>query len=528
MTTSEADSVRSDASGGAPALPGPSRTALRDNLESIAMAVLLVLIVRQLVVEAFKIPTGSMAPTLLGVHKEVRCTNCGWTFTVGYNKLTPEEKVWCPNCDYRWHGASPCWYPEDANGPSDKEDILFRQPEWLWNHGRTAGSGRTIEGMDAANRVNRWGSRIFVNKFIYKFRTPRRWEVVVFLYPFYGAECKKCGWRGEISTRGPIQCPDCKSERISILDQKNYIKRLVGLPGETIKIRNGDLYVNGKIARKPPGIQERMWMPAFDSAFVPRQELERTWDFGSTTARWKRNRSDGSLTADALDSDQPVTVAFGRPVLDLCAYNGTHISSLMALDAAEGEEVGDCRMELSLKVEQCGKAAKCGVGMEITEDDHSFVLFVPAAQGGKAVLSDNGSVVAENKDAALRRGRSARIVLENHDDLVVAELDGKAIMQHAYKGNPKPAAPHKRLAFGAAGAKVLFDRVRIQRDVYYLPGREDEYKLGKDSYFVLGDNSPESSDSRAWNDVPADNLLGEAFAIFWPVHDIGLLSVGSR
>ncbi|MBU0547710.1 MAG: signal peptidase I [Candidatus Omnitrophica bacterium] len=42
----------------------------------------------------------------------------------------------------------------------------------------------------------------------------------------------------------------------------------------------------------------------------------------------------------------------------------------------------------------------------------------------------------------------------------------------------------------------------------------------KDSYFVLGDNSTSSKDSRYWGFVPKDNLLGQAMVIYWPLHRI--------
>ncbi len=56
------------------------------------------------------------------------------------------------------------------------------------------------------------GDRILVNKFIYKFREPKRGEVIVFISP----EDKK----------------------------KDFIKRLVGLPGESVQIANGIVLIN--------------------------------------------------------------------------------------------------------------------------------------------------------------------------------------------------------------------------------------------------------------------------------------------
>src|SRR5215471_16422677 len=61
--------------------------------------------------------------------------------------------------------------------------------------------------------------RIFINKFVYRFEPIQRGDVVVFWYP---------------------------------LDHsKSFIKRVVGLPGETVEIRQGALYVNGKNVAEP-------------------------------------------------------------------------------------------------------------------------------------------------------------------------------------------------------------------------------------------------------------------------------------
>jgi signal peptidase I len=67
------------------------------------------------------------------------------------------------------------------------------------------------------------GDRILVNKFIYFFKEPVRGDIIVF-----------------------------KTKKIEGLDQnKDYIKRLVGLPGDTVEIRNGHLYVNDKLLVYP-------------------------------------------------------------------------------------------------------------------------------------------------------------------------------------------------------------------------------------------------------------------------------------
>ena len=58
------------------------------------------------------------------------------------------------------------------------------------------------------------GDRILVNKFIYRFRDPKRQEIIVFKYP---------------------------------LDpQRKFVKRLIAVPGDRVKIKNGQVFVNDK------------------------------------------------------------------------------------------------------------------------------------------------------------------------------------------------------------------------------------------------------------------------------------------
>lgn len=55
-------------------------------------------------------------------------------------------------------------------------------------------------------------------------------------------------------------------------------------------------------------------------------------------------------------------------------------------------------------------------------------------------------------------------------------------------------------------------------------GREDKkIVVPKDSYFVLGDNSASSQDSRYWGFVPKDNILGKAIVIYFPPQRIRII-----
>jgi signal peptidase I len=56
------------------------------------------------------------------------------------------------------------------------------------------------------------------------------------------------------------------------------------------------------------------------------------------------------------------------------------------------------------------------------------------------------------------------------------------------------------------------------------PTETDSWQVDPGQYFMMGDNRPNSCDSRAWGTVPRDALIGPVFAIYWPPRriDIGV------
>ncbi len=80
---------------------------MRETVESIAIAFVLAFLFKTFQAEAYVIPTGSMAPTLYGRHKEIKCDGCGFEFALGASSEIDQETgqlkdriqhVYCGNC----------------------------------------------------------------------------------------------------------------------------------------------------------------------------------------------------------------------------------------------------------------------------------------------------------------------------------------------------------------------------------------------------------------------------------------------
>ena len=57
---------------------------------------------------------------------------------------------------------------------------------------------------------------------------------------------------------------------------------------------------------------------------------------------------------------------------------------------------------------------------------------------------------------------------------------------------------------------------RIPGLTHFLRHNSEEYTVPADHYFMLGDNTRFSADSRVWGPVPRRNLIGRPAIVFWP------------
>jgi hypothetical protein len=111
------------------------------------------------------------------------------------------------------------------------------------------------------------------------------------------------------------------------------------------------------------------------------------------------------------------------------------------------------------------------------------------------------------------------------DRQVLVTLQGEPLFDPLLLDDERPATEPSRhpVRFGARGVRACVQSIQLYRDVHYTRGRarngiDAPYTLGPEEYFMLGDNSPVSSDSRNWPDgaVPAHLLLGKPFVVHLP------------
>jgi signal peptidase I len=584
MTASPATITSETAGKAAPKMT--REESIRDTIEAVAIAFILAFIFKTFEAEAFVIPTGSMAPTLYGRHKEVHCACCGLDYTIGASQEVDQESGQllqriktsnCPNC-------------------------------------------RFLNDVMTAPVFN--GDRIVVNKQVSDYQ---RFDVVVFKNP----------------------------EEPHI----NYIKRLVGMPGETVQIRQGDIYSRSSpdqpwvIQRKPnlkkqqevqqvvyddslppalllqAGAEER-WVPsipnpaAADIAGWPAAEnafqaadASRSYKFSAPAGnlQWLRYRHliPSWEHWKAVDEDAQIESPLQPQLItDFCGFNPetpnypdqemfwtndltlefslqidqVQAQALLQLELEEGVRTVQCRLQpengsvqlVALTHQTSGPPTETvvAVGTCPISGPGSWQLLFTSVDD-RLMLAVNGTVVELEQQAELA---TEGLNLPTIRDLAPAGIAASgltgAISQLKlsrdlyYRGdtiitepdNAMTPDPTDRSAFGDFAAITVsevgnpgYDWRGLLRTpaVYgsrYAAARQDlqarfgsrlDFNLAADEYLMLGDNSPASKDSRLFDyhsrplravtskrfAVRRQDLIGEAMFIFWP-HGVPFMNDG--
>ncbi len=560
---------------------------LRSAIDLAIGFVIAVILLRTFILEGYLISTGSMAPGLLGFHRRIACPSCRYDFAFG---VAFDDSV-------------------DENSP------VITEPDGSRRYATCPNCGQI--NIDVSGVPNSHGDQLLVQKHVYDFRPPRRWEVVVFRNPASPGEA--------------------------------YVKRVAGLPGDRIQIINGDVFINGQLARKNFLQQLAMRIPvrnihylADDEDWQLPWELDDGWsaDDGllvtatppdeTATAQnketqWLRFRNwrwfgghhlaetplmdDASLAdwtmlkerwnsmpiswSSRLDFDeerrvlrcegvmpddlqkdllrQATSASFKSAVYRLAALS--HLSPVTdrygynAMVESPEYVVSDLmlRSRIAWESQPDMIQAQVPVGNQIFS-----VVIRPKTSQVELIDVDESSVVRSGRFVVAETSASSRtdhdqLLLEvsNFDQQVIVAINGQTCFDAfeihdadsatdameatvaavpGQKMDAEKAAQiaikveqQRRWALGVKGGSVRIEDLEMFRDVFYTPGRrrnavESEFTVPPNCYFVQGDNSPVSSDSRNWPDpcVPHRLLVGRPFLVHLPSRPAVLEFGGAR
>jgi signal peptidase I len=488
------------------------------------LTVVLFFVLRSFVAEGFVVPTGAMADTIYGYHKDVTCPECGHRFAV--NCSIEAERVGgrdnfvrsctCPNC---------------------RTDIPML----------------TRDGTPGYE--TRSGDRILVSKLTTGDYggPPKRFDIVVFRYP----EAEEKG--------GP---------------SVNYVKRLIGLPGETIAIREGKLYVlppdkspkyddskiNPKdlwnpehlhenddaaleklrggeftILRKSPDLVLALRQLVYDNDH-PSNKLP-----GKNPPRWQ---GDGwTVEGDSLrhTGEKRDWLRYQHLLRDGKPHLITDFSGYNSGQSGESGErwVGDLMIECEANLDP--KAEE--LTLELARGpDHFRARFDPAT-GSCTLLrrNDDKEEPLATEPTSLRSG-THRIRFANVDARLLVWVDdelpfGDGVAYEPAESQGPWINDFAPAAIGARGP-VGLSKLKLWRDVYYTTGKPGENLTTDDmgvfnrgglagerpvrTFFVhpghylgLGDNSAASADGRYWGLVPERLHIGRVVYRYYPFTRIG-------
>ena len=295
------------------------------------------------------------------------------------------------------------------------------------------------------------------------------------------------------------------------------LKRIVGLPGEQIEIKDGDIFVDGQRAIKPYAAQRSIAIEVCQP-FYPSSEFSRM--VSEPASRWQKlyvttgrpnqhqwrlpqevegNTSSRLKYTHVRSFRSNSTERIVEPIKDSYAYNqylSRDLNIVCDIMAQFEQEIGPTLGNWVFAIHD----GYCWIELTWNQSTKTFSWSYDGAQQSSV---EDVQLLGKHE-----------LTVSTFDRQLLVRVDQKQILFLPLQNSQNPKKTIPDCIQFSADQGICINDLTVYRDVFYFPdpsNSKSSWSLGPDSYFVIGDNLPVSIDSRSDKEGPIDRkqLLGK-------------------